>query len=126
MRLGWMLPVFASILIVMISPAAGEDRPPIVGASGTSHEGATDESLKVYGNTPEELRPFGRFVRRPYKQFFVDPLEFTGPGREKPEPDVDSVIIGVLAPLDRSHEAYIGQPLLRGVQLAVEEANAAG
>ena len=84
------------------------------------------DTLAVYGNTPEELRPFGRFVRKPYKQFFVTPLEFTGPGREKPEPEVETVKIGVLAPVERSHEAYIGQPLLWGTQMAVEEANAAG
>jgi ABC-type branched-subunit amino acid transport system substrate-binding protein len=89
-----------------------------------------EESLKVYANTPEntpeELRPFGHFVERPYKQFFVDPIEFTGPGREKPEPDVDSVVIGLLAPLERSHEAYIGQELFRGVRLAIDQANAEG
>jgi ABC-type branched-subunit amino acid transport system substrate-binding protein len=85
-----------------------------------------EDSLKVYGNTPEELRPFSRFVRKPYKQFFVTPLEFTGPGREKPEPDVSTVKIGLLAPLERSHEAYIGKRLLRGVELAIDEANAAG
>jgi branched-chain amino acid transport system substrate-binding protein len=32
----------------------------------------------------------------------------------------------VLAPLERSHEAYVGQPLYRGVELAIDEANAAG
>ena len=87
---------------------------------------AAEDSLAVYGNTPEDLRPFGRFVTRPYKQFFVKPLEFTGPGREKPEPAVDSVKIGLLAPLERSHEAYIGQRLLRGVEMAIDEANASG
>jgi len=116
MRLLVLLPVLAGLLLVGHLPAVAEDAP----------EGAAEESLKVYGNTPEELRPFGRFVQRPYKQFFVDPLEFTGPGREKPEPDVDSVVIGLLAPLGMSHEAYIGRPLLFGAQLAIEEANAAG
>ncbi|MFC1573045.1 ABC transporter substrate-binding protein [Candidatus Eisenbacteria bacterium] len=87
---------------------------------------AEADSLPTYGNTPEELRPFGRFVTKPYKQFFVDPLEFTGPGREKPEPNVDSVVIGLLAPLKRSHEAYIGQPMLQAARLAIDEANAGG
>ncbi len=87
---------------------------------------AAEDSLAVYGNTPEDLRPYKRFVTRPYKQFFVEPLVFTGPGREKPEPDVDSVKIGLLAPLERSHEAYIGQRLLRGVEMAMDEANASG
>ncbi len=84
------------------------------------------DTLAVYGNTPEELRPFGRFVRIPYRQHFVEPLVFTGPGREKPEPQVQTVKIGVLAPLERSHEAYLGQPIYWGAELALEEANATG
>jgi branched-chain amino acid transport system substrate-binding protein len=83
------------------------------------------DTIAVYGNTPEALRPFGSFVH-PYKQFFVDPLVFTGPGRDKPEPEVETVKLGILAPLSRSHEAYIGNPLLWGTQLAIDEANAAG
>jgi len=85
-----------------------------------------ETELKVYGNTPEDLRPFSRFVRKPYKQFFVQSLEFTGPGREKPEPQVETVKIGLLAPVERSHETYIGQPMLWGAQMAIEEANAEG
>lgn len=91
-------------------------------AAQPSAEGA----LEVYGNTPEELRPYGRFVRRPYKQFFVEPLEFTGPGRDKPEPQVETVKIGVLAPMERSHEGYIGRPILWGAQVAIDEANEQG
>ncbi len=78
-----------------------------------------------YGNTPAALRPYARFAS-PYKQFFVNALEFTGPGRDKPEPEVTSVRIGVLAPLERGHEAYLGQPMLDAIRLAVDEANAAG
>lgn len=79
-----------------------------------------------YGNTPDVLRPFARFVQEPYKTFFVDSLQFLGPGRDKPEPQVETVKIGVLAPLKRSHEAYIGQPLLNAIELAIEQANQAG
>ena len=84
------------------------------------------DTLKTYGNTPEELRPFGSFVTKPYKQFFVEPLEFTGPGREKPEPEVETVKLGILAPIERSHEAYLGRPMLWGTEMAIEEANAQG
>ena len=84
------------------------------------------DTARNYGNTPEELRPFSRFVKEPYKRFFETPLEFTGPGRDKPAPEVETIKIGVLAPLDRSHEDYLGVPMLQGVQLAMEEANAAG
>ena len=105
---------------LLIADAAAE---PDQDASATS---TSEDEWRVYGNTPRDLRPFGRFVRRPYKQFFVDPLEFTGPGREKPEPDVETVKIGVLAPLERSHEGYIGRPILWGAQVAVQEANEQG
>lgn len=85
-----------------------------------------EEEIKPYGNTPEELRPYARFKRKPYKQFFVIPLEFLGPGREKPEPEVETVKIGLIAPLEMTHEDYIGRPMLWGTQMAIEEANAKG
>ena len=88
--------------------------------------GVPDTVSGIYGNTPEMLRPFSGGISRPYRQFFITPLEYPGPGRDKPEPDVDTVKIGVLAPLERTHERYIGQPILKGCQLAVEEANAEG
>ena len=89
-----------------------------------------DAQEKRYGNTPEELQPYSRFVRKPYKQFFVWPydslLKFYGPGREKPESDPKTVKIGIIAPIERSHEGYIGRAMLKGAQMAIDEANAAG
>ncbi len=93
---------------------------------------AEDEKKKeevIYGNTPEDLKPWANYVKEPYKKFWVpsdNPVEFWGPGRDKPEPDVDSVKLGVIAPVTRSYETYIGQSVLHGMQLAVDEANAAG
>jgi ABC-type branched-subunit amino acid transport system substrate-binding protein len=63
---------------------------------------------------------------RPYKEFFVQPQEFLGVGRELPEPKVSSVKIGFLGPLEGSAEAIFGQHMLAGVHLAIEAANAAG
>jgi len=84
--------------------------------------------LPNYGNTPDELRPFRSFVRRPYKFFFVTPIVYTGPGRDYPEPDVETVKIGVLAPVYgmMTHEAYLGHNIVKGARLAVEQANKAG
>jgi branched-chain amino acid transport system substrate-binding protein len=96
------------------------------GTAAAQEEKTQNEKQKEYGKTPEELRPFARFKNEPYKQFFVEPLEFLGPGREKPEPDVDTVKIGIIAPLEMTHEAYIGRPMLWGAQTAVDEANAGG
>jgi ABC-type branched-subunit amino acid transport system substrate-binding protein len=94
--------------------------------AGVPSTAQDDEATKRYGKTPEELRPFSKFKSEPYKQFFVEPLEFLGPGREKPEPDVDTVKIGIIAPLEMTHESYIGRPMLRGAQMAIDEANASG
>lgn len=92
---------------------------------------------ELYGNTPKELDPFGRFVE-PYKRFFLDPkeMEYTGPGREKPEPDhIDTVQVGFLGPLmpmvsvatgGMSNEHVYGIKMLQGCLLAFEQANARG
>lgn len=79
-----------------------------------------------YANTPEELKPYARFKQEPYKQFFIEPLEFLGPGRDKPSPTVDTVKIGLLAPLENTHEVYIGKPMLWGARIAIDEANKLG
>lgn len=87
-----------------------------------------------YGHTPRDLEPFGYVA--PFKRHFLVQMEYTGPGRGIPEPEhVDSVKIGFLGPIEptvsvatggRSHEENLGQMMLRGTQLAVEEANEEG
>ncbi len=91
----------------------------------------SDETKKreLYGNVPEDLEPFRDFIGEPYKRYFVPSdaaVTFWGPGREKPEPDVKTVKLGLMAPLERSHETYIGRSLLHGMQLAIEDANSSG
>jgi ABC-type branched-subunit amino acid transport system substrate-binding protein len=108
---------------VLVAALAGRE---LVAQPTAPPEVAAADTLATYGNTPEALRPYGRFVQRPYRQHFVEPLVFTGPGRDKPEPEVAVVKIGVLAPMERSYEAYMGQPLHWGVEMAVAEANEAG
>jgi ABC-type branched-subunit amino acid transport system substrate-binding protein len=88
-----------------------------------------------YGRTPERYVPFSKFSK-PYKRFFLDPLEYYGYGRSLPEPgQVDSVRIGFLGPIEptvsvatggSSHEEALGKQMLQGARLAIEQANAAG
>ena len=90
---------------------------------------------QVYGDTPKELVPYGRFTE-PYKTFFLEPNEYRGYGRHIPEPEhVDSVKIGFLGPIEAtvsvatggaSHEEPLGRKMLQGAQLAIEHANARG
>jgi ABC-type branched-subunit amino acid transport system substrate-binding protein len=88
-----------------------------------------------YGNTPPEYEPWGEFTE-PYRRFFLKPLEYTGPGRDIPEPtDIDSVKLGFLGPIMQtvsvatggmSHEEPLGRMMLQGVRLALEQANERG
>ncbi len=107
-----------------------------------------------YGKTPWEYKPYNRF-QNPYKQFFLDTLEYPGYGRHIPEPaKIDTVRIGFIGPIissasdpqggseknklrvnqrvirwdgyQASHLAPIGTKMLQGAQLAVEQANAKG
>lgn len=79
-----------------------------------------------YGNTIDELVPYGRF-QKAYKNFFDDVQEFTGAGREKvPPTDLTEVRIGYLGPLEGSVMTPQGIQMLQGATLAMEEANEKG
>lgn len=62
--------------------------------------------------------------QQPYKEAGQAPLEYRGPGREAPEPDVDEVVLGWFGPGDPDHPT--GGDFWRGALLALEEVNAAG
>jgi len=79
-----------------------------------------------YGRTPDELVPYGQF-QKAYKNFFDDVQDFTGAGREKPEPTgLSAIKIGLLGPLEGSVLVPQGIQMLQGATLAMEEANKAG
>jgi len=60
----------------------------------------------------------------PFKIPPEQPLDFRGPGREEPEPDVSEVVLGWLGPGDPDHPDF-GE-LWRGALLALDQENAAG
>ena len=79
-----------------------------------------------YGNTPDEIIPYGRF-QKAYINFFDTPQLFTGAGCEKPEPtDLNEVRIGFLGPLANTSLVPQGIQMLQGCKLAIEEANGNG
>jgi len=87
-----------------------------------------------YARTPRDVTPFHHV--KPYKQHFLQQMEYTGPGRAVPEPEhVETVKLGFIGPIEptvsvatggRSHEESLGVKMLQGAQLAVEQANARG
>jgi ABC-type branched-subunit amino acid transport system substrate-binding protein len=87
-----------------------------------------------YAHTSEDVAPFGG--AGPYREHFLEQMEYTGPGRTIPEPThLETVKFGFIGPIKatvsvatggRSHEEALGIKMLQGSKLAIEEANASG
>ncbi len=87
-----------------------------------------------YAHSPVDFEPFRHVT--PFKEHFLEQMEYTGPGRAIPEPEhVDTVKIGFIGPImstvsvatgGKSHEEVLGISMLRGAKLAIEQANARG
>lgn len=131
---GFALGIYVLWLLILV---------PLVAQETTKEEATKAEPLRPderYFNTPDDMIPYR--TQKPYVRFFLDSwntgLEYTGPGRAYPEPEnLDSVKIGYVGPLyrvvpqeegDQMPAQYfeIGQYMLHGAQLAIEEANARG
>jgi len=79
-----------------------------------------------YGATPVDIQPYNR-SGKPDRTFYTEPLPYNGPGRAYPEPEgLETVRIGLIAPLGTMTEHENGLALKRGVEMAFSEANASG
>jgi branched-chain amino acid transport system substrate-binding protein len=84
------------------------------------------EKQQNYGNIPDELVGYDKF-QKAYKYHFLTPIEFLGAGREKAAPtDLKEVRLGFLGPLEGSILVDLGNQMLNGSILAIEEANKKG
>lgn len=85
-------------------------------------------SLKPYTGAPEDLRPFSKFTT-PYHEYYQDLVEYNGAARDVPDPDLkdlDEIRIGFLAPLYDHPDQVLGNRMLNGATMAIDEANAVG
>ncbi len=85
-------------------------------------------SLKPYAGAPEDLRPFSKFTT-PYYEYYQDLIEYNGAARETPDPDLkdlSEIRIGFLAPLYDHPDQVLGNHMLNGAKMAIDEANASG
>lgn len=85
-------------------------------------------SLKPYGAVPEDLRPYSKFTT-PYFEHYTDLIEYNGAARDIRDPDMSQlseIRIGFLAPLYDHPDQAMGNRMLHGAQMAIDEANAAG
>jgi ABC-type branched-subunit amino acid transport system substrate-binding protein len=87
-----------------------------------------NREVRPYDNTPEDMRPYGNFAA-PYYEFYQKQVEYNGAAREVPTlkpQDVEEVRIGFLGPVENHPDQALGQLMLHGAMLAIEEANARG
>jgi len=87
-----------------------------------------------YAQSSVDVEPFRHVT--PFREHFLEQMEYTGPGRAIPEPEqVETVKIGFIGPImatvsvatgGKSHGEVLGIAMLRGAKLAIEEANAHG
>jgi len=79
-----------------------------------------------YGKTPDKYFPYNNF-QKAYKYHFLEPIGFYGAGREKKAPDdLTEVRLGFLGPLEGSPLVSLGEQMLNGTTLAIEQANSRG
>lgn len=98
------------------------------GARAFAAEPASDatETSPTYGKTPDAAIPYRHF-QEPYFRFFETATPFRGTGQSAIEKAPKRAArIGVFAPAGSAPDADLGREMLQGVQLAVEQANAAG
>ncbi len=112
---------------VLVCTAAGQTSVPC--ACGKNPPGPpASRSLKPYTGAPEDLRPFSKFTT-PYYEYYQDLVEYNGAARDIPDPDLTSLTeirIGFLAPLYDHPDQVLGNRMLNGAQMAIDEANASG
>jgi branched-chain amino acid transport system substrate-binding protein len=88
----------------------------------------TTRSLKPYTGAPEDLRPFSKYTP-PYHEYYQDLVEYNGAARDVPDPDLKTlseIRIGFLAPLYDHPDQVLGNHMLNGASMAIDEANAGG
>lgn len=117
------------IFVLIIFVCAMQAQIPSTCACGKNPPGPPPvRSLKPYAGAPDDLRPFSKFTT-PYYEYYQDLIEYNGAARETPDPDLKNlseVRIGFLAPLYDHPDQVIGNRMLNGAKMAIEEANAAG
>ena len=113
--------------IVLLSTAFAQTPSPC--SCGANPPGPpAPRSLKPYTGAPQDLRPFTKFTA-PYFEYYQDLIEYNGAARDVPDPDLKTlseIRIGLLAPLYDHPDQLLGNHMLNGATMAIDEANASG
>lgn len=119
------LVLFAAVVFV---PFAGAQTSGSCSCGSNSPGKPPNRTLKPYAAAPEDLRPFSKFTT-PYYEHYQDLIEYNGAARDIPDgnlKELSEIRIGFLAPLYDHPEQALGNRMLNGANMAIEDANAAG
>jgi branched-chain amino acid transport system substrate-binding protein len=120
--------VSAVVIVAALACVAWGQSPPGCPCGQNPPGPPAPRSLKPYTGAPEDLRPFSKFTT-PYHEYYQDLVEYNGAARDVPDPDLktlDEIRIGFLAPLYDHPDQVLGNRMLNGARMAIDEANAAG
>jgi branched-chain amino acid transport system substrate-binding protein len=120
------VPVIVVAAVLTCAAAAQNSSTCSCGGSPPGHP--APRSLKPYTGAPGDLRPYSKFAA-PYYEHYNDLVEYNGAARDLPDPnlnDLSEIRIGFLGPLYAHPDQALGNRMLHGAQLAIDEANAAG
>jgi branched-chain amino acid transport system substrate-binding protein len=117
-----------SAIVAALALAALAQMPPPCACGSHPPGPPRTRSLKPYTGAPEDLRPFSKFTT-PYYEYYQDLIEYNGAARDVPDPDLkdlSEIRIGFLAPLYDHPDQVLGNRMLNGAKMAIDEANTAG
>ncbi|MGC9952097.1 MAG: ABC transporter substrate-binding protein [Bryobacteraceae bacterium] len=117
---------FVSLLLFAGAALA---QPPGPCSCGANPPGRPEpRTMAPYANAPDDLRPYSRYTK-PYYEHYTKTVEYNGPARDIPVPDLKDlaeVRIGFLGPVSEHRDAALGRMMLNGATMAIEDVNAAG
>ena len=115
-----------ALLLVGASPFARAEPSAVMPRSrfGADGEGSTARTVTADSSGPGKAEVPRNRDDKPFKPPSSEALDFRGPGRDEPEPEVGEVVLGWFGPGDPDHPDF--GDLWRGATLALEQENAAG
>jgi ABC-type branched-subunit amino acid transport system substrate-binding protein len=141
MRKGWLLVAGMLCAVSAAAQYASQDSsqlrdqsvaPVTVTGKGTCACGAhppgppKDRVVEPYAGEPADMKPYAKFAE-PYDANYTHPNIYSGAARDVPDPkDLTEIRIGFFGPIEHNSDSVLGQRMLHGAQLAIDEANAHG
>ena len=123
-----MRPVLVCVVAAVLASTAWTQTSPLCSCGSNPPGPPAPRSLKPYTGAPEDLRPFSKFTT-PYFEHYQDLVEYNGAARDVPDADpkdLSEIRVGFIGPVYAHPDQALGNRMLNGATLAIEEENATG